>query len=75
MSADDRCPRCGDSFHCGMNDAAPCACSRLALDPVLLADLRTRYTGCLCMRCLAALAAQPPSGPSQSAPWPPLRSR
>ena len=25
--ASDRCPRCGGGFHCGMNDAAPCACT------------------------------------------------
>lgn len=57
--ADDRCPRCGSSFHCGMHDAAPCPCSTLTLPPELLAALRQRYTGCLCPRCLAELAAHP----------------
>jgi len=57
--ADDRCPRCGGGFHCGMNDAAPCPCSTLTLSPALQAALRQRYTGCLCLRCLAELAAHP----------------
>ncbi len=53
---DDRCPRCGDSFHCGMHDAAPCPCRTLKLGPATLAMLKARYTGCLCLRCLAELA-------------------
>ena len=53
----ERCPRCGAGFHCGMNDAGPCACAGLALPARLQAQLRARYTGCLCVRCLAALAA------------------
>jgi hypothetical protein len=55
-SVDDRCPRCGGSFHCGMNDAAPCACTGLTLDAALLQQLRERYSGCLCLSCLRELA-------------------
>lgn len=58
---DDRCPRCGEAFHCGMHDPAPCPCSTLTLPPALLARLKARYTGCLCLRCLATLAAAPDS--------------
>jgi hypothetical protein len=54
---DARCPRCGGSFHCGANDAVPCACNTLRLDEATLADLRARYTGCLCLACLRAIAA------------------
>ena len=54
--ASDRCPRCGGSFHCGMNDAEPCACTAVTLDAATLARLRQRYSGCLCLRCLRALA-------------------
>jgi hypothetical protein len=37
-------------------DAAPCACTTLAIDGALLAQLRARYVGCLCLRCLQTLA-------------------
>ena len=53
---EDRCPRCGGRFHCGIDDAGPCACTGIALDAALLQRLRERYIGCLCLRCLAALA-------------------
>jgi hypothetical protein len=54
---DDRCPRCGASFHCGMGDAAPCACAGVVLDAAAQAGLRERYVGCLCLDCLRTLAA------------------
>ena len=54
--SDARCPRCGGGFHCGAGDASPCPCTRVELDAATLAALRERYTGCLCLRCLAALA-------------------
>jgi len=53
----DTCPRCGGSFHCGVDDAEPCACTTIKLDAATLADLRQRYSTCLCLRCLAALSA------------------
>lgn len=52
----ERCPRCGASFHCGVNDAAPCACTGPKLDAALQQALRERYRGCLCLPCLRALA-------------------
>ena len=52
---DDRCPRCGGGFHCGVNDAAPCPCTTVTLDAVTQAALRARYDGCLCLRCLRCL--------------------
>jgi hypothetical protein len=55
-SLDDRCPRCGGAFHCGINDAGPCPCSTLTLSPKLQARLRQRWSSCLCVACLAALA-------------------
>ena len=57
MSATDLCPRCGGGFHCGVDDAEPCACTTVTLDANRLADLRQRYTSCLCLRCLVELAA------------------
>lgn len=56
----DRCPRCGGTFHCGINDTGPCACTTVTLSPGLLADLRQRYTGCLCVRCLNELSSSAP---------------
>jgi hypothetical protein len=58
---DSRCPRCGGEFHCGMNDPAPCACTRSSLGVALLARLRERYDGCLCVTCLAQLQAAAPA--------------
>jgi len=55
-AAADRCPRCDRAFHCGMNDAAPCACTTLVIDAPTLAALRERYVGCLCLACLGELA-------------------
>jgi hypothetical protein len=54
----DRCPRCGGGFHCGVNDATPCPCSTITLDAATQAALRTRYQGCLCLRCLQALSEE-----------------
>jgi hypothetical protein len=59
----DRCARCGGGFHCGVNDTEPCACTTLTLPPALLAQLQQRYTGCLCLDCLRALAAGPEHAP------------
>jgi len=56
-SATDRCPRCGGAFHCGSADAGPCACVGITLDATTQAELRRRYTSCLCLRCLRELGA------------------
>jgi len=56
-SADNACPRCGGAFHCGANDAEPCACTALQLDDTTLSGLRQRYVGGLCLACLRELAA------------------
>jgi len=50
------CARCGGTFHCGAGGRAPCACTGLQLGAELLATLRQRYTGCLCLNCLRQLA-------------------
>ncbi len=59
---DARCPRCGGAFHCGARDAAPCACTTVKLAPQTLAALRAQYSGCLCLRCLQALAQAEAAG-------------
>ena len=68
---DDRCPRCGGGFHCGVNDAAPCACTTVTLDAAMQAALRSRYQGCLCLRCLRCLSCL--QTPSDAALRPPIR--
>ena len=56
------CPRCGGGFHCGVNDAAPCACTTLKLSAATLSGLRARYSGCLCLSCLGELAREDTAG-------------
>ncbi len=58
--ATDRCPRCGGGFHCGVADAVPCPCGALQLSADQLSALSQRYQACLCLRCLAAVAADQP---------------
>ncbi len=62
----ERCPRCGGGFHCGVNDARPCACTALRLSATVLAELRERYASCLCLVCLAELAEQEKSRSDQA---------
>lgn len=53
----DRCPRCGGGLRCGAADNMPCACSKLQLPVDLQVRLRAQFSGCLCLDCLSALAA------------------
>ncbi|MDE2093836.1 MAG: cysteine-rich CWC family protein [Burkholderiales bacterium] len=55
VGANSICPRCGAGFHCGVNDAQPCECSALTLEPAALQALRERFCGCLCSSCLQHL--------------------
>jgi hypothetical protein len=56
VKADATCSRCGAAFHCGANDRTPCWCTALHVEPVTLARLAAERQGCLCERCLGALA-------------------
>jgi len=67
MPLDDRCPRCGAAFHCGIDDGASCACTGVRLDAALQQRLRERFSGCLCMNCLRALAGGAPLEAGQPA--------
>ena len=55
------CPRCGGAFACGVgaDRATPCFCVAYALGAQRLAELRARWSDCLCAGCLAALASDP----------------
>ena len=55
------CPRCGGAFECGAgaDRATPCFCVAYALGAERLAELRAKWSDCLCAACLAALANDP----------------
>ena len=55
------CPRCNGPFACGVgaDRATPCFCVNYALGADRLAELRAKWSDCLCAGCLAALAADP----------------
>ena len=55
------CPRCGGAFACGVaaDRATPCFCVSIALGAERLAELRAKWSDCLCADCLATLAADP----------------
>lgn len=57
------CPRCGGPFACGVgaDRATRCFCAGIPLAPERLAELRARYSDCLCAGCLQALADDPES--------------
>ena len=59
------CPRCGGPFACGVgaDRAKPCFCVAFSLGPERLAELRARWSDCLCADCLAVLA-NPPEQPA-----------
>ena len=66
-AGDVHCPRCGGGFRCGASDPGPCACTTLKLDAPLRVQLQQRWQGCLCLSCLAALAAGAALDPPRSA--------
>lgn len=62
LSVTSTCPRCGGGFHCGAQDARPCACAGLAVSAALQQRLRERYADCLCLACLRELAEAEAAG-------------
>ena len=55
------CPRCGGAFACGVgaDRATPCFCMSIRLGAERLAELRAKWSDCLCAGCLATLADDP----------------
>jgi hypothetical protein len=55
------CPRCGTAFACGVgaDRATPCFCVGYPLGAERLAELRAKWSDCLCAGCLATLAGDP----------------
>jgi Cysteine-rich CWC len=55
------CPRRGGPFACGVgaDRATPCFCMSIRLGVERLAELRAKWSDCLCADCLAVLADDP----------------
>jgi Cysteine-rich CWC len=51
------CEACGDAFTCGAS-LSGCWCAEIQLDEETRRDLRTRYSDCLCRRCLESLTSK-----------------
>jgi hypothetical protein len=49
------CEACGDEFTCGVS-LSDCWCSEIELTEETRRDLRSKYTDCLCRRCLETLS-------------------
>jgi len=52
----ETCPACGERFACGAS-LRGCWCAEVKLTDAARAELRRRYTGCLCRACLERVAA------------------
>lgn len=50
------CEACGGDFNCGAT-LKGCWCSEISLSDESRAELRARYTGCLCRACLEGFAS------------------
>ncbi|MGH9882003.1 MAG: cysteine-rich CWC family protein [Pyrinomonadaceae bacterium] len=53
--APSTCQACGNNFSCGAT-LSGCWCSEVKLTEETRADLRTRFSGCLCRGCLEKFA-------------------
>jgi Cysteine-rich CWC len=54
--APSACESCGAEFACGAT-LAGCWCSEIKLSDETRAELRSRFSGCLCRACLERFAA------------------
>ena len=52
------CAACGERFACGMS-LRGCWCAEVKLTDAIRAELKRRYTGCLCRACLEQAAKEP----------------
>jgi hypothetical protein len=58
LRAPSVCEACGGSFTCGAK-LSGCWCSEIKLSDETRAELRSRYSGCLCRECLERLSEPP----------------
>ena len=74
MSADSSgsatCAACGKEFGCSANDCdttpTDCWCFAIELCEAAIAELQSRYKGCLCKNCLVAFASDLKGQPARS---------
>ncbi len=59
--AAENCPACGEKFVCGVT-LKGCWCSTIKLSETKREELKARYKGCLCRKCLENFAAAPSGG-------------
>ncbi|HQQ11522.1 MAG TPA: cysteine-rich CWC family protein [Bacteroidales bacterium] len=50
---DERCPRCGEAFHC--SKSGKCWCFEVSTTVSLLEEVQRTYNSCLCPKCLNEL--------------------
>jgi len=55
IAPNETCPACGEQFACGAS-LRGCWCAEVKLTDAVRAELRARYSGCLCRACLERLA-------------------
>lgn len=56
------CEACGTQFPCS-SPWGPCWCEDVKVGRDTLAEIRSRYSECLCPKCLTAAASAAKSGP------------
>ena len=59
LSGATTCEACGKEFTCGAS-LAGCWCTELKLSDEARAELRSRYSNCLCRECLESLENRKP---------------
>jgi hypothetical protein len=51
-----RCPRCGRTFECKLNNPVHCGCAEVELTEDLADELGLAFDDCLCADCLREIA-------------------
>ncbi len=52
------CPACGESFACEISLATGCWCKEIKLSEGARAELRSKYSTCLCRACLEKIESR-----------------
>jgi len=56
IAPNEKCPACGERFACAAS-LRGCWCAEVKLTDAVRAELRARYSGCLCRTCLQKYAS------------------
>ena len=58
ISTENKCPLCGNSNHCGVNDIGGCWCGKIDIPMELIEQLPEQGKACICLECVkVSLAA------------------